>query len=102
MAPFVINQGSTTATESATQCSADSQSGPRAPCKGSIDKNDGGPIGIPSLPAMQKRPIVRAKQATSYSSESGRDDKEVEGENETTDNMDPTDVKRVRSQVKWK
>ncbi|XP_074311441.1 light-inducible protein CPRF2-like [Silene latifolia] len=94
-APFVINQGSTTVTESATQGTADSQSGPRPPCKGSIDKNAGGPIGIPSLPAMQKKPIVQAKQATSYSSDQS-DDEEVEGENETTDNMDPTDVKRVR------
>ncbi|KAH9608895.1 hypothetical protein KSS87_022279 [Heliosperma pusillum] len=63
--------------------------------KSSLDKNVGVPIGIPSLPAVQKKPIVHAKQAASYSSEQS-DDEEVEGENETTDNMDPTDVKRVR------
>ncbi|KAK9735314.1 hypothetical protein RND81_04G198100 [Saponaria officinalis] len=94
-APFVINQGSNAASEIATQVSVESQSSTRPPCKGSENKDVGGPTGIPSLPAMQKKPIAQPKQATSYSSEQSDDD-EVEGENETTDNMGSTDVKRVR------
>ncbi|XP_074292673.1 light-inducible protein CPRF2-like [Silene latifolia] len=91
-APFVVNQGSTAATETVTQGAVEAQSGTRPPCKGSQAKGGVGPIGTPSIPTTQKKPIVQAKQATSYSSDQSDDD-EVEGE---MDNTDPTDVKRVR------
>ncbi|KAL9235123.1 hypothetical protein vseg_009915 [Gypsophila vaccaria] len=94
-APFVINQSSTNATESAPQGSAESQAAPHPPSKGSQDKNAGAPAGIPSLPGMQKKPLAQPKQAPSYSSDQSDED-EAEGENETTGNMDPTDLKRVR------
>lgn len=58
---------------------------------GSQDK-DAKPVGIPSLPAMPKKPLTQEKQAMSYSSGQSDDD-DLEGENETTD---PADVKRVR------
>ncbi|KAL9233230.1 hypothetical protein vseg_008254 [Gypsophila vaccaria] len=91
-APFVINQGSNAASGIATQVSMEAQSSSHPPCS---QKKDGGePSAIPSVPVTQKKPIAQAKQATSYSS--GSDDDEVEGENETTDNMGSTDVKRVR------
>lgn len=92
-APFVMNPSSAGAADSATQGSADSRSTSLPPCKGSQDK-DAKPIGIPSLPAMSKKPVTQAKQTTSYSSEQSDDD-DLEGENET-DNLDPADVKRVR------
>ncbi|KAK9732849.1 hypothetical protein RND81_04G026700 [Saponaria officinalis] len=94
-APFVINQSSAIAAKSATQGSADTQSGPHLPCKGSQDKNAGALTVIPSIAGIQKKPLAQPKQATSYSSDQSDDD-EADGENETTGNMDPTDVKRVR------
>lgn len=90
-APFVINQNSAGAAESATQGTADSQPVSVLPCKGSQDK-DAKPIGIPALPAMPKKPVTQAKQTTSYSSGQSDDD-DLEGEN---DGNDPADVKRVR------
>lgn len=93
-APFVINESSSAPAESATQVSVDLQSGVHPPCKGSHDKDAGTPIGIPSLPSMQRKPVAQAKQTTSFSSEQSDDD-EAEGENDT-ENGDPSDVKRVR------
>lgn len=54
----------------------------------SQDKDADGPIGVPTLP-MQKK----SGPTTSSSSREQSDDEEVEGE---TENMDPTDAKRVR------
>ncbi|CAO2837077.1 unnamed protein product [Amaranthus hypochondriacus] len=92
-APFVINQNQSSAgvAESATQGSVESKVASHLPSKGSQDK-DAKPVGIPSLPAMPKKPLTQEKQAMSYSSGQSDDD-DLEGENETTD---PADVKRVR------
>ncbi|KAF3647350.1 Light-inducible protein CPRF2 [Capsicum annuum] len=60
------------------------------------DKDSGGPVGIPSLPPVQKKPGVQVKSTTSGSSRDQSDDDEAEGEAETTQGTDPADVKRVR------
>lgn len=60
------------------------------------DKDSGGPVGIPSLPAVQKKAGVQVKSTTSGSSRDQSDDDEAEGEAETTQGMDPADTKRVR------
>lgn len=60
------------------------------------DKEVKAPIGIPSLPSMQKKPAVASKPTTSGSSREQSDDDDIEGETEITENMDPADVKRVR------
>lgn len=60
------------------------------------DKGAGGPVGLPSLPTMQKIPGIQVRPTTSGSSRDLSDDDEVEGETETNDNMDPADAKRVR------
>ncbi|CAN4108587.1 unnamed protein product [Withania somnifera] len=60
------------------------------------DKDSGGPVGIPSLPAVPKKPGVQVKSTTSGSSREQSDDDEAEGEAETTQGTDPADVKRVR------
>ncbi|MCL7050466.1 hypothetical protein MKW94_007765 [Papaver nudicaule] len=56
----------------------------------------GGPVGIPALPAVQKISGAPVRPTTSGSSREQSDDDDLEGETEMTDNMDPTDVKRVR------
>lgn len=80
-----------------------SLSGSQLPPKGSgqelakvQDKDAGEPIGIPPLPAMQKKPGIQVRSTTSGSSGEQSDDDEAEGEAETTQSTDPTDVKRVR------
>ncbi|KAF7805204.1 Light-inducible protein CPRF2 [Senna tora] len=60
------------------------------------DKDAKTPVGIPSLPAMQKKPAVASKPTTSGSSREQSDDDDIEGETEMTENMDPADAKRVR------
>lgn len=60
------------------------------------DKDAGGPVGIPSLPPVQKKPVVQVRSTTSGSSREQSDDDEAEGEAETTQGMDPADAKRVR------
>ncbi|XP_055816952.1 light-inducible protein CPRF2 [Solanum dulcamara] len=60
------------------------------------DKDSGGPVGIPSLPAVQKKAGVQVKSTTSGSSRDQSDDDEAEGETETTQGTDPADTKRVR------
>lgn len=62
----------------------------------SHDKNVNAPLGSPSLPAIQNRSGVPIRQATSGSSRDLSDDEEIEGETAMTENMDPTDAKRVR------
>lgn len=97
-APYVIGQRSfgVAEPESTSQGSADSHSVTQASGKGSENKDAGGPIGVPSLPALPKKVIAQTKQTTSGSSREQSDDDEAEGENETTENMDPSDVKKVR------
>ncbi|KAK4339510.1 hypothetical protein RND71_040972 [Anisodus tanguticus] len=60
------------------------------------DKDSGGPVGIPSLPPVQKKPGVPVKSTTSGSSRDQSDDDEAEGEAETTQGTDPADARRVR------
>ncbi|GAB4855397.1 hypothetical protein Ancab_024020 [Ancistrocladus abbreviatus] len=99
-APFVVAQGRLAGVaDTASPGSADSQPGSRALCKDSWGKDAGGPVGIPALPAMQKKPVAQTKPTTSSSSRDQSDDDdddEAEGENETTGNTKPTDAKRVR------
>lgn len=57
---------------------------------------DGGPLGIPALPTLQVKSAVQVRQATSGSSREDSDDDDLEGDMETTDNMDPSDEKRAR------
>lgn len=52
---------------------------------------DTSPLGIPALPAIQKK-----AQTTSGSSKDDSDDDDLEGDIEITENMDPADVKRAR------
>ncbi|XP_054803019.1 light-inducible protein CPRF2-like isoform X2 [Prosopis cineraria] len=99
-APFV---------DSGSQASDSSQVGPQATFKGSgisgpygsdpsklLDKDTKAPVGIPSLPVIQKKPAIANKPTTSGSSRELSDDDDVEGETEMTENMDPADAKRVR------
>ncbi|KAL5712428.1 hypothetical protein ACHQM5_014603 [Ranunculus cassubicifolius] len=79
------------------------QSGHQAPGKGpacsftnETDKPISAPLSIPALPAVQKKPGLQTRPATSASSREQSDDEDLEGETEITDNMDPADVKRVR------
>ncbi|XP_059652768.1 light-inducible protein CPRF2 [Cornus florida] len=102
-ASYVKPQDSATVIDNGSQASNTSQLGPQAPCKGSgcdsvkgQDKEASGPLGIPSLPAMQKKSGVQVKSTTSGSSRDLSDDDELEGETESTENMDPADAKRVR------
>ncbi|KAE9611970.1 putative transcription factor bZIP family [Lupinus albus] len=66
------------------------------------DKDAKAPVGIPSIPAMQKKPAAVIRPSTSGSSRDLTDDEEMEGETDMNDNMDPADnkdpadVKRVR------
>ncbi|XP_073277914.1 light-inducible protein CPRF2-like [Primulina huaijiensis] len=60
------------------------------------DKKDGGPFGAPAPSSTSKKSGVQVKSTSSGSSGEQSDDDEAEGETETTQNMDPTDAKRVR------
>lgn len=53
-----------------------------------------GVLGVTSSPVVPKISEVRARPATSGSSRDQSDDEEIEGE--TTESLDPADVKRVR------
>ncbi|KAI7740576.1 hypothetical protein M8C21_033282 [Ambrosia artemisiifolia] len=85
--------------DNGSQASNTSQLGSQAPSK--VDpkgagKDGGGPVGIPSLPVIPKKAAIPVKSATSGSSRELSDDDELDGDTETTQNMDPTDAKRVR------
>ncbi|KAK4476688.1 hypothetical protein RD792_015848 [Penstemon davidsonii] len=96
------------ALDNGSQASSSSQLGYHVPHRASEhdsskvqDKDGGGPVGIPPLPLplpaiMSKKFGGQVKPMTSGSSGEQSDDDEAEGETEITDNMDPTDVKRVR------
>ncbi|XP_073150730.1 light-inducible protein CPRF2-like [Henckelia pumila] len=58
------------------------------------DKEDGGPVGAPTPSSKSKK--AQVKSTSSGSSGEQSDDDEADGETETTQNMDPTDAKRVR------
>ncbi|KAL5138861.1 Light-inducible protein CPRF2 [Glycine soja] len=60
------------------------------------DKDTNAPVGIPSIPAIQKKPAVAIRPSTSGSSREQSDDEDIEGETSMNDNTDPADVKRVR------
>ncbi|XP_028770658.1 light-inducible protein CPRF2 isoform X2 [Neltuma alba] len=102
-------QDSATFVDSGSQASDSCQVGARATFKGSgisgssgsdpsklLDKDTKAPVGIPSLPVIQKKPAVANKPTTSGSSRDLSDDDDIDGEMEMTENMDPADVKRVR------
>ncbi|KAG7970124.1 hypothetical protein I3843_07G065500 [Carya illinoinensis] len=100
--PLVKPQDSAALSDNGLQASNTSQLGSQAPSKGagcdsswSREKDSNGSLGIPSLP-VQKKSGVPARPTTSGSSREQSDDEEVEGENELTENMDPSDAKRVR------
>ncbi|XP_041018491.1 light-inducible protein CPRF2-like [Juglans microcarpa x Juglans regia] len=100
--PLVKPQDSAALSDNGLQASNTSQLVSQAPSKGagcdsswSREKDSNGSLGIPSLP-VQKKSGVPARPTTSGSSREQSDDEEVEGENELTENMDPTDAKRVR------
>ncbi|KAC9274787.1 hypothetical protein E3N88_46058 [Mikania micrantha] len=85
--------------DNGSQASNTSQLGYQVPSK--VDakgagKDGGGPVGIPSLPVVQKKAAIPVKSATSGSSRELSDDEELDADTETTQNMDPTDAKRVR------
>ncbi|KAF5946095.1 hypothetical protein HYC85_016323 [Camellia sinensis] len=101
-ASFVKSQESPIVADNGSQASSTGQLGIKALGEGSgyglpkgQDKDVIGPLGIPSLPAMEKKSVVQVKSTTSGSSREQSDDDEAEGETETN-NTDPTDAKRVR------
>lgn len=60
------------------------------------DKDSGDPLGIPALPVLQKKSALQGRSTTSGSSREESDEDEVEGDIETSQNMDPADAKRMR------
>lgn len=63
---------------------------------GASDKNGTALSGFPSVVNGQKKIGAQVRPSTSGSSREMSEDDEVEGENETMENMDPADAKRVR------
>ncbi|KAL6558012.1 hypothetical protein OROMI_018362 [Orobanche minor] len=61
------------------------------------DKDPGGPVSVPLIHASSRKSSAQVKSTTSGSSGDQSDDDEAEGENESTQNMDPSDAKRMRS-----
>ncbi|KAF9670098.1 hypothetical protein SADUNF_Sadunf13G0033300 [Salix dunnii] len=102
-ASFVKPLDSHATAESGSQASNTSHLRSHAPSKGagynlsrSQDKDANEPVGTPSLPSMQRKSAVTVKPATSVSSRELSEDDENEAETELTENMHPTDAKRVR------
>ncbi|EEF31109.1 light-inducible protein CPRF2 [Ricinus communis] len=102
-ASFLKPEDSSARADSGLQASNTSQLGSHAPSKGaghdvfrSQEVDVDGSVGIPSLPSTHKKSVVPLKPTTSGSSREQSDDDENEGETELTENMDPTDAKRVR------
>ncbi|XP_011038579.1 PREDICTED: light-inducible protein CPRF2-like isoform X2 [Populus euphratica] len=102
-ASFVKPLDSPATAESGSQASNTSHLGSHAPSKGagydllrSQDKDANEPLGTPSLPSMQRKSAVTVKPTTSVSSRELSEDDENEAETELTENMHPTDAKRVR------
>ncbi|KAJ6974687.1 hypothetical protein NC653_030724 [Populus alba x Populus x berolinensis] len=102
-ASFVKPLDSPATAESGSQASNTSHLGSHAPSKGagydllrSQDKDANESLGTPSLPSMQRKSTVTVKPTTSVSSRELSEDDENEAETELTENMRPTDAKRVR------
>ncbi|WRX10382.1 Basic-leucine zipper domain - like 7 [Theobroma cacao] len=57
---------------------------------------DDAPCGTQAVLTTQRKSGVQARQTTSGSSREDSDDDELEGDTETTENMDPADAKRAR------
>ncbi|XVF71908.1 hypothetical protein PTKIN_Ptkin12aG0077800 [Pterospermum kingtungense] len=57
---------------------------------------DAAPCGISAVSNMPKKSAIQVRQTTSGSSREDSDDDELEGDTETTDNMDLADAKRAR------
>ncbi|XP_027107384.1 light-inducible protein CPRF2 isoform X2 [Coffea arabica] len=94
MLPDSASQGSSTSTTPVSQVVSKGV-GPD-PVKGQ-DNDVGGPLGIPSLPALQKKSGIQMRSTTSGSSrEEESDEDEGEEEIEAAENMDPADAKRMR------
>ncbi|CAA0816756.1 Basic leucine zipper 63 [Striga hermonthica] len=62
----------------------------------SLKAQDKDTAGVPPIPASSRKAGTQVKSTTSGSSGEQSDDDEAEGENETTQNMDPSDAKRMR------
>ncbi|KAI3776809.1 hypothetical protein L1987_46599 [Smallanthus sonchifolius] len=104
-ASSVKTQDFTALHDNGSQASYTSQLGYQAPSKApgldpkEAGKDGGGPVGIPSLPVIQKNAAIPVKSATSGSSRELSDDDELDADTEITQNMDPTDVKRFRRMI---
>jgi hypothetical protein len=57
---------------------------------------DGGLLGISALPTLQVKSGVQVKQATNGLLRENLNNNELEGDMETTDNMDPSIENRAR------
>ncbi|XVF31137.1 hypothetical protein REPUB_Repub16aG0119600 [Reevesia pubescens] len=95
-ASFVKSQDSAARSDSGSQESNTPQKGSKATSKGAGDKKGNTTAGIPSLPNGQKKSGAHVRSSTSGSSRELSEEDEDEGENETLENMDPADAKRVR------
>lgn len=60
------------------------------------DKVEGGSLGVPASATSQNKSGAQVITTTSGSSRELSDDDELEGETDTTGNMDPADDKRAR------
>ncbi|XWS58345.1 hypothetical protein CRYUN_Cryun08bG0026200 [Craigia yunnanensis] len=95
-ASFVEPQDSAASADCGSQASDTPQLGSKATSKGAGEKDGKALVGIPSLPNGQKKYGAQVRPSTSGSSREQSEEDEVEGENETMENMNPTDAKRVR------
>ncbi|KAA3472924.1 light-inducible protein CPRF2-like isoform X2 [Gossypium australe] len=97
MASFAKPQDSAARADSGSQASNTPQLGSKTVSRGAGDKDDNAVAEVPSFPSGQKKLRAQVRPSTSTgSSKEQSDEDEVEGENETMENMDPADVKRVR------
>ncbi|XVE62815.1 hypothetical protein DITRI_Ditri06bG0150200 [Diplodiscus trichospermus] len=92
-ASFVKPLDSAAKADNGLQASGTQQLGSEATSKGAGGKDGNALVGIPSLPNRQKKSGAHVRPSTSGSS---REQSEDEGENETMENMYPTDAKHVR------
>ncbi|KAL8028769.1 hypothetical protein ABFX02_14G182400 [Erythranthe guttata] len=60
------------------------------------EKDSGGAVGVPPVPAISRKSAVQVRSTTSGSSRDQSDDDEADGETDTNQNKDPTDAKRTR------
>ncbi|MBA0716291.1 hypothetical protein Golax_015133 [Gossypium laxum] len=96
-ASFAKPQDSAARADSGSQASNTPQLGSKTVFRGAGDKDDNAVAEVPSFPSGQKKLRAQVRPSTSTgSSKEQSDEDEVEGENETMENMDPADVKRVR------